>query len=187
MTHDALHAYPFLGRVINTQRDFLRDLGVDVPAELIELQKNACLEVHRHSPSNHATKEAIMTVIVLASSPPQLYDRVEASGDVMIRRAVQELRAANPQDPLTPLLSQAKTAIGIAMMRLAAQTEMTAEQARAMYARGLNNDAEEVRNFSNLDAPALREEYARTKRALMARLQTIFSPAPPSPPRRPGF
>ena len=192
MPHDSLQHYTFLNRVLELQSQFFARYNIDVPAELVELQKNACLEIHTHSLADKAEKEAVMTVIVLASSPPPLYDRVEASADAITRIAFQQLRAANPQDPLTPMLAQAKTAVGIAMMRLAMKLELNAEQAAVMRARGLNSEAEEKRNFSHLPerAFALRQVYADTKAALMAKLDGAINaanaaPAAPQPPRKP--
>lgn len=187
MSHSELHDYTFLTRVLEMQRQFLVQLGIEAPPELLNLQKDACLEIHKHSPSSFEEKQAVMTVIVLASSPKQLYDRVDAVADPVTSTAIKELRWANPQDALTPLLAQAKTAIGIGMMQLAAKTEMTPDQARQVRARGFNNQAEETRNFANLNAPALREEYMRTKQNLIARLDAIIAtPAGPKPPK-PGF
>lgn len=177
--------YPLLGKMLAEQSALLRSLGTDVPEEVMSVQTRAFDAIDRLVAQDDAKKEAVMIVIVLANSPPFLYDdtaRFGAEYSPLVRDVVEQLKAATYDDPLTPPLAQAKAAIGIAMLQeTRAQVEsgarsLTGPQALQIRER-MNAQAprEEARTFANLDVPALRAAFDAEKQAMLDMIDDIVA------------
>lgn len=192
--------YPLLGKMLAEQSALLRSLGTDVPEEVMSVQTRAFDAIDRLVAQDDAKKEAVMIVIVLANSPPYLYEDTARFGgeySPLVQDVVEQLKAATYHDPLTPPLAQAKAAIGIAMLQeTRAQVEsgarsLTGPQALQIRER-MNAQAprEEARTFANLDVPALRAAFDAEKQAMLDMIDDIVA-APfsarhvPFGPRRP--
>lgn len=188
--------YPLLAKALREQRDLMRFLGADMPAEVVSVQARAFEAIDRLVPCDNARKEAVMIVVVLANSPQNLYanpSRFRYEYSAVVYDAVVQLRDATYHAPLTPALAQAKTAIGIAMMQETREQleqgrrELQPQQARVMRQK-MDQGAprEETRTFAPLDVPALRDAYDCEKQALLRLIDDIAArePTPPAPPPR---
>lgn len=192
---DALvRKYPLLGKALREQREFMRFLGASLPEEVMLVQTRAFAIIDKLVPHADAHKEAVMVVVVLANSPQNLYAnpaRFRVDYNAVICRAVEQLRDATYNAPLTPALAQAKTAIGIAMMQeTREQLESGHHQLQPHQARQIRQKMdqgaprEEMRTFAPLDVPALRDAYDREKQNLLRLIDSIAARdnTPPPPP-----